>query len=58
MGLLTGISFLSVFEILFWLLKLPQKHNNQDVPPTFVHNTKVPMPDVEDGRSCTVFDIE
>ena len=29
MGLLTGMSFLSLFEIVFWLLRLPPKNEKQ-----------------------------
>ena len=42
LSLLTGMSFLSLFEILFWLLRLPPKKEKQDVLPTTV-KTNIPM---------------
>ena len=58
MGLLTGMSFLSVFEILFWLLRLPQKNNDQDVLPMTVSSTKIPIHDAKAGSECSITDIE
>ena len=53
MSLLTGMSFLSLFEIFFWLLRLPPNKNNQSQHPRKVYERQAMEQEKEEQSSST-----
>ena len=58
MGLLTGMSFLSVFEIFFWLLRLLQRNNSHGAHQTAVKKAIVPISDVDGVTAISITNIK
>ena len=53
LSLLTGMSFLSLFEIIFWLLRLPPNKNNQSQHPRKIYERQAMEDEKPDQTSST-----